>query len=450
MNKKTIILGGISSFLFIAIVMMIAGGIGKCDDQEYQIIQTVTGNVSIRDTPGFYLKNFASVWSYPRAIQKFWSEHTDEGGSENQSIKVTFNDGGEAYISAMIQYQTPITEDLRRKGHQNFSGSVENMTRAVRAHLVNCLKNSAPIMSASEHQSARKAEYRQVVENQLAHGLYAMKKVERELKDQFNEKGNPITVWATEIVDGDDGNPTIAQESPLQKYGLNVLQFSITSTKYDEKTLEQFGAKKEFFLKAEQAKAARQQEVQERLMVQEKGLREKAEVEADANKEKAKQETEADMRFQVAETEAQMKVAVAIQEKLEKEAIAAAQVAIAEQEKIVDETNASAKVRVAELAVEEAKLNALAANENAKAIKTLASAEEEKIAKAGAITEKEKVLAEIKMQRDGLVAQYLAQIKVPSVIMTGDKEGSNMSDKLINLRLLEATGILPTTNPSNN
>src|SRR5208337_4957165 len=47
-------------------------------------------------------------------------------------------------------------------------------------------------------------------------------------------------------------------------------------------------AKKESYLKAEQAKAERQQEYQQRLMVTEKGLRQVAEITAEENQKKAR------------------------------------------------------------------------------------------------------------------------------------------------------------------
>ena len=455
MTKNQIVMTSIAIFCVILLIIGFVGGVDKCDDHEWQIKQSVGGNVKIIDSPGWYLKMFATVWEYPRAVQKYWSEDPREGSPVDESIRVTFNDGGTAQMSSMIQYQTPITHDLRRMAHQNFSGSIDSMTNAVRSHLGNCLKNSAPLMSSSEHQSARKAEYRQVVEDQLREGLYKMRRIERILEDQLDENGNPTRLVATEIVLDDDGQPIVTQESPLKQYGLNILQFSITLTGYDDKTIEQFAAKKEFFLLAEKAKAERLGEIQKRLMVVEKGNREKAEVEAEANKEKAKQTIEATMAKEVAETGAAMRVAVAEQDKIEREVVAATQVAVAEQEKLVTETNAQAKVAVATLKVEEAKLNALAADEDAKAIIILAKAEEEKITKAGAITEQERVLAQLQMERDYKVAQALASINVPSIIMSGGGENGNkgnLTEKLVQLKLLEAAGLLDrkttTTAPS--
>lgn len=402
--------------LLLTVVIVMAYGLGKNDDQNWQIKQSITGHVEIIDTPGWYVKMFATVWTYPRAIQKYFSKSSAEGGLRDESIRGTFNDGGMAYFSTQIRFQTPVTEELRRKAHRDFSGNEDNMIQSVRAHLVNCIKNTAPLMSASEHQSARKAEFTQIVHAQLEKGLYVMRKVEKELKDRTDENGKPITVYATEIVLDENGQPKISSASPLEEYGLRILQFSITGTDYDNETLAQFKAKKEAFLAAEKSKAEREAEVQERLMIVEKGEKEITEIKIEANKAKEK-----------ATIEAEQKVAVAEQAAFE-----------AEMAKKKAETEAAQQVEVAKLKLEAAKLDA-------EAVVALADAEEKRIIKAGAFTEKDKGLAEIAAKRDAMVAAELSRIPVPGVVIGGGSSngsGDGTMGNLINMLLMKQSGIL--------
>ena len=415
----------------LAVIVVMKFGLGKNDDQDWQLKQSVNGNVTIINEPGWYLKAFATVTTYPRSVQRYFSLSKKEGGSKDESIQVTFNDGGRAFISTMVRFQTPINDTTRRKAHRDFGGSVDNMIESIRSHLINCCKSSAPLMSASEHQSARKAEFTQLVHDQLAHGLYKMKKVEKILKDRTDEKGNAITVNATEIVTDENGIPIISQKSPLDEYGITILQFSITGTAYDDMTLKQFEAKKASFLAAEKSKAEREQEVQQRLMIIEKGLREKAEVEAIANKEKATATIAAQQEKEVAELKAAKFVAVAVQEKLQ-----------ADQVKLKKEVEAAQKLEVA-------KLDKLAADQQAAQILVLADAEEQRIIKAGALTEREKGLAEIAAKRDALVAAELSKIQVPRALFTGGGQGGgDLMQNLINLKLMEGAGILDDGNTS--
>lgn len=400
--------------------------IGRNDVSTWQVKQSLNGEVTVIDEPGYYFKPFAKVWTYPRSIQTFYDDERKDN-KKDETIGVTFNDGGTAKVSAMVRFGLPADKEQRLQLHRTFGNSndCENITDAVWAHLVNTLKVSAPLMSASENQAGRKAEFNQVVEEQLRNGLYQMKIIPKIAKDQTDDKGQAITIYQTEIY-LENGKPKLAQSSPLSDYGLFVTQFSITGTVYDEQTLKQFASKKESFLAAEKSKAQREQEVQQRLMTVEKGLREKAEVEAEANKEKAK-----------VTIEAEQKVVVAAQQKLEAETVANRQLAIAEIEKKEAETKANNKLEVA-------RIMAKAADEEAKAIKTLANAQQEKIKSGGAITDKERILAEIARDRDVQIAQHLSNIRTPNIIMNGGGTGASSEgwqSNLMNLVMLRMAGI---------
>lgn len=417
----------LAAFAVVSILLIcIFGGFGYNATSDWQIIQSVSGNVKVKDDAGWYLRTFATIWTYPRAVMKEFKTHggmLTQERSDDESIKVTFNDGGIANMGITLRYATPKTEKFRRLLHSEFGGNIDNVTAAVKSHLVNCAKATAPLMSSSEHMSARKAEFTQLVHDQLSKGLYRMQRFEKSLK----ETGQDITIFATEIVPDTDGSPLIAQPSPLHQYELEVLQFSIEATEYDSKTLEKFAAKKDSLLKAEQAKAEREQEVQQRLMIVERGLRERAEVEATANVEKAAAVIRGQKEKEVAELEASKKVAVAQQTKLEAE------------------TKSRQQVEVAKLELEEQKLFTQSAGERAKQVSMTASAEAERINKAGGVTENQRVLAQIQATRDVEVARELAKINVPQVVMAGgnEKSGSSVLESLIQLTLLRSSGVLP-------
>lgn len=424
MSLQKIIKGGglvAGVALIILVLAVLVFGLGRNDDQNWQVKQSIMGNVTIIDQPGWYLKLGASVWTWPRSQQKFFSSSEEEGGAKDRSVRVTFNDGGQAQVSFFCKIQTPTLHDQRRKAHRDFSGRPDNMMEAVRSYLINCAKATAPLMSASEHQSARKAEFTQLVHEQLTDGLYEMRKIEKELKDRTDERGQPITVFATEIVRDENNNPVIAQASPLEQYGIQILQFSVTATEYDPETLAQFKAKKESYLAAEKSKAQREQEVQQRLMVVEKFLREKAEVEGQANKEKAQATIAAQQEKEVAELQAAKKVAVAEQERLQAEKI--------KQKALIDEQR---ELEVAELRLQ-------AAKKQAQAKIVLAEARQKEINLAGMITEKDKLLATIKKEMEVGVAEALSKVNVPSMIIVGGEDGGVGTDpiKLFGVKMLQ-------------
>jgi hypothetical protein len=475
----------IAACIVIAVVAMIgwrftAGLTGKNDLQSYQIWQGVGGDVKVIDTPGYYWNWFGTAWTYPKSVQAYWSASPKEGSIEDESIRVTFNDGGTAKISAMVQFSMPLDQDKRQKLHAMFGGNLENIKHAVHAHLVNCVKNTGPLMSASENQAARKSEFAQTVEDQLRRGLYVMKRTTVALKDRFDEKGQPIKVEATEIVKDEKGVAEQAETSPLLTYGIDVVQFSITGTDYDERTIAQFAAKQEAFLAAERSKAEREQEIQRKLMIEAQGLRQVAEIEAAANQAKAKavtegqqrvevamkekeaQETRARQEAQIAEIQAQQRVAVALKEKEAQETAAKQKLAVAEIEKQTIETRAKQEAEVQRIAAEmqlkvaelqarstvsKAEGDALAAAKQADGILALATAKAKEIDIAGAVKEHDKVLAEIERDKAIGVARELAKISVPQTIISGGgaegkSNGQSMTEVMMGLYLMKNLGII--------
>jgi hypothetical protein len=428
MNVKLVLAGVISLVVVIATVCMWNGLVGYNDYQDWQVYQSPTGNVEIIDAPGYYFKAFGKVWTYPRAIEAHYRQHDNQPG---ESIRVTFNDGGTAQVDAYVRIQLPTDTTHRLSLHQLFNANPNNIISAVQAHLTNCVKASGPVMSASENQASRKAEFNQIVEEQLSRGLFKMRRTEIELSDlaeivgsdESGVKERKAKVQATEIVTGKDGKPIVIQESPLSTYGIGIAQFSITDIDYDPATLKQFATKKESYLKAEQAKAERQQEVQQRLMVEERGRRQVADVQAEENQKKERATIQAEQALEVA------KIA-------KNEAVTKAQ----QRAEVAEQTK-----REAETLRQIAEIKAATAELDKKATISAAEAQQKAIELGGGISEEKRVLATIQADRDAKVASALAGVKVPSVVIVGS-EGSEgkakLSETLMNLLLLKQTGVI--------
>jgi hypothetical protein len=432
MNVKVAAAGIAAAILAVVGLIVFCGMVGHNNSTNFQILQSVTGNVTVVDRAGYYWKGFGTVWTYPRVMEARY-ENTHEKTTD-QSIRVTFNDSGNADIGAYARIELPTTTDKRLLMHQDFQGNPDNIKAAIRAHLINCVKASGPVMSASENQSSRKAEFNQIVEEQLVKGLFKMRRTSIELDDLseieevgVDAQGNKITkekkarVQATEIVLDKEGKPIVVQQSPLLHYDLGVNQFSITETEYDEATLRQFAAKKESYLNAEKSKAQRQEEVQQRLMVEEKGRRLVAEVQADENQKKERAVIQAQQAAEVAVIEKDRAVTAAKQ-KVE----VAAQL---EQESQALRKVASIKAETAEL--------------DKKATISAAEAQQKAIELGGGISEEKRVLAEIAAKRDAEVAAALSKVSVPQTVVGGGTAGGE--GNLLNLALLKYMGVLKDT-----
>ena len=76
-----------------------------------------------------------------------------------------------------------------------------------------------------------------------------------------------------------------------------------------------------------------------------------------------------------------------------------------------------------------------------------AEAKQKEIELGGGISDKDRILATIKADRDAAVAKALAEVRVPGVVIVGgnsaDGKGSSLTETLMNLLLLKSTGVLP-------
>lgn len=417
MSNKQIVSLIVAGILAIIVGFVIYLACGICDAQEKIVVQPLWGKVRVQTDPGPYWKGFAKTWAYPRNIEFRYNDDPDDGEKAKESTRVTFNDGGTAQISTYIRLQLPVEDDDMIAFHQQFGANEDNIKASVKSFMIDCLKSTAPLMSASENQSARKSEFRQTVLNQLQNGLYEMAVEKEEMKDLTDETGQEITIFKTSILRDADGRPIITAKSPLtEKFKMEVTQFSVTGTEYDDETMLQFAAKKKAFLGAEQAKAERGQQVQERLMIVEKGLREKAEAEAAANVLKA-----------TAVIAAEQKAEVALQTKIEAETVA------------------EQALSVAEIAKQEAQVKFETAAIDANAIIVLAKAEEEKIRLAGAITELEQMTIDAKVLMNEQMAKAIQEIKSPGVVMLGganDGSDGGWTKTLVQLKMMKDIGFL--------
>lgn len=437
MNVKYAAAGITAAMLAVVGLIVFCGMVGHNDATNYQILQSVSGNVTVIDRAGYYWKGFGTVWTYPRVMEARFDHTADK--AKDQSIRVTFNDSGNAQIGTYVRVALPITNEKRLLTHQDFQGNPENIKTAILAHLVNCVKASGPVMSASENQSSRKAEFNQIVEDQLIKGLFKMRRTTIELDDLseieevgVDAQGNKITkekkarVQATEIVLNKDGQPIVVQNSPLIHYDLLINQFSITETEYDDATLRQFAAKKESYLNAEKSKAQRQEEVQQRLMVEEKGRRQVAEIQAEENQKKERAIIQAQQAAEVAVIEKDRAVTAARQK-----------VEVANQLQAETET----LKKIAGIKAETAELDK-------KATISAAEAQQKAIELGGGISEEKRVLAEIAAKRDAEVAAALAKVNVPQTVVGGGSAGAGGEGNLLNLALLKYMGVLPAAPPA--
>ena len=400
------------------------------NEEHYQIVEFPNGDISVIDTTGFHFQAFGQVFTYPRYVDAYLSkagDETDRRESRNKdsSVRVTFNDGGWGFMSNHLKFQMPVTREKRIALHRHFGEGGETAIReAIGHHLINCLKNTGPLMSGSEHQSQRKAEFYQVVSDQLSKGLYSMERVKQKIErgDRTEGFGDEQDVqYITRIRRTADGQPVISAPSPLTEYGITVVQYNQTDTIYDPDTVTQISAKRNSYQLAEEAKAGVEKEHQKLQEVIEKGRLAVASVQAEQQKIKKGILVNAQKDLDVKGINQQEEVTIA--------------------EQAVGVAGENLKQVTTELETSKIAINI--ADAESRALISLSEATRAKLDQGGALSERDKMLAEMRMQRNTAIAKSISEIPSPRTVILSDNNSgqggsaNTTTETLMNLLKLQ-------------
>lgn len=239
------------------------------DVQNIQVIQSISGDVTVRREGGWYAMICPRIWEYPKASVEICKE------ADKDAIVMQFSNKSTATLNCQIGYRIDSTNDEQIiRLHQQVEGSDEKIWAKVRTTL-----QTVAQCVASQYTPSESVE-------------------------KFPE-------FAKKIAD------TIIHEQNLLSEGIDVVSFTCAGLpKYDKETVEQFARQKESDLAKRLASAEKEKLEAEILKTEANYKRELAEFRGKAEAETAKMTTEAERTKTLAEIAAQQKVEV---EKLEKE-----------------------------------------------------------------------------------------------------------------------------------
>lgn len=361
------------------------------DVQNIQVIQSVSGEVTVRREGGWYAMICPRIWEYPKASVEICNE------KDKDAILMQFSNKSTATLSCQIGYRIDSTNDEQViKLHQLVEGNEEKIWKIVQTSLQTAAQRVASQYTPSESV---------------------------EKFDEFQSK----------IV------KAILHDQDLLAKGIDVVSFTCAGLpRYDAETVAQFAKQKEADLAKRLAEAEKIKLEAEKLKVEANYQMQIAEQKGQAEAQMAKDVQSAEREKKMAEIAASKQVEVA---KLEKEKA----VIEVERQKEVAKVEAEKALAVAEVQKQTEKevLEAI----KLKAEQKVAEAEAKKVAieKSGAITELQQ--AELDLQKT--IAQYkwealgkaIAGIKLPQMMNIGGgiegKAGANPLEQLIQTLTLE-------------
>ena len=352
----------------VAVVLQFAH---KLENQNLAIVQSMTGDVDVRKTAGWWIQISPTITEYPKAgIYRLNSKDRD-------SLEIQFKNKSTATLNVNIGYRIDgASNETLIALHQQVEGRDEKIWTM----LLTALHPMAQSVTTKYDPS----------------DVIGGDKFDTMIKEMY-----------TAIMHNDE----------LLKHGIDVNYFAVDGRPIpDPNTKAQFDKQREADLAKRLAEAEKLKLEAETIRTKAQYDREIAEFKGKADAETAKLRTEAERQKELATIEAEKKVEVA---KLEKEQ---ATIEIEKQKEVAKiEAEKLREVAEIEKATEAARLEKekLVAEQ----VKVAALAKKEQIEKSGAITEKEKLQLEIDMQtKIGVAEAYgkaLASAKLPQMMVVG-------------------------------
>lgn len=389
MNKVIKKVVAIAACLVGVLFLVLLGKIGHDVGNEQIVVNQFpfSGNMAYWTEPGFKWQWFGRVTEYSRTAQIWFNEInvSDDGsvstrGCTNPASSITYSDKGKGFVIGSVRIELPTNAEQLALIQKHYGSEYRLINDLVKPTVAKVILACGPLMTSLESVAEKRNELTSYATDQLDNGIYKtrVKTVER-INTITGEKEK---IQQAEIVLDEDGNPMRSEKSPFVKYGLRASQFAITDLRYEQATNDQIAKQRQADMQIITAKAEAAQAQQETIKIEEQGKQKAAATKWEQEAIKAKAVTEAQQNFEVA------------------------------------------------------RLAALEAQENAKKVKAEGEAEayrQRKLVEAG-LSPKER--AEFDMRTKIGVAEALAKVNLPKVVMSGNTSGNNTAMDAVGLKMM--------------
>jgi len=313
MTPQRIFTLAISGILGIFVIVLAFQTVVVLDAEKIMVIQYPTGSLEWFTTPGPHMQWFGKVTKYPRRAPFWFSVFKDQGRSDDQSMKIRFNDGAHANISGSLSYELPVGDrDALMNIHMKF-GSPENLeAQLIRTVAEKAVYMTGPLMSSKESYSERRNQLISFIDDQIVNGVFQTRV--KTIQDKDPMTGAPRTVSITELITGSDGKPLRQDESPITQFKIRIYNLSLNEVKYEDRVEQQIGQQQNAIQQVQLAIAQAKEAEQKAITAAKQGEANAATAKWEQEVFKAKAVTEAQQKLEVARLE----VATAEQYKLKK------------------------------------------------------------------------------------------------------------------------------------
>jgi len=277
-SKITLVFLGIG---FIVLLFCLGSIVETNNEGYFQVKQAaLSGDMSVRLSPGLYFQNFGTIWTYKRVATVGFGEQKGEGSADIPAIPVIFNDGSKANISGLVRVRLPDNQDDIFSLKREFSGGFDHFIIAGIVPIVrNAVKLAANLRSAQDAYTTL-ALFQQAVEDQLRNGTYLTEskviEIERATGDVEERQVTSILRYPKDSQEvTEDGTPLANRPMRIadrfKDLGCEVNECVISIPDFDDLVENMIAKRKEETMKTELSKQAAIRAQQDALTAVEQG-----------------------------------------------------------------------------------------------------------------------------------------------------------------------------------
>lgn len=371
---KTLIAGAVAVLAIVFVSLL--GKIGEDVKNETIVVNQFpfTGKMEYWTTPGFNWQWFGKTTTYYKTSQLWFGSDNEDGQRMGNPIPVIFNDASDGQIYGSLRVKLPTETVYLERIQTDYNGMERLMQDLVRPTVTKVIYASGPLMSAFESYAEKKNDLIEYITDQLNNGVYKTTVKQVETVDPITGEKKTVKIASLVPDENSAGGYKRSESSPFSYYGLEIGQVAVSRIDYSDKVKQQIAQQQEANMMVQTSKAKTLAAQQEAIRAEEAGKAAAMEAKWSQEKVKAVAVTKAQQEYEVARLEAQKAAEEAKKIKAQGEAEAAA---------------ARAKVS------------------------------------AGLSPE---VKAQIEKETKIGVAQALANIKLPTIVMAGGNHGNSAMD----------------------
>ncbi|MCC6371422.1 MAG: hypothetical protein IT236_10500 [Bacteroidia bacterium] len=306
-------------FGVLVLIFLIFSGsvVENVDNSEIVIIQSAfSGKVSVYTTPGPVAQNFGTATHYKKSNQFWFSNKSDENNKNNErekqtednSIKIRFNDGGHGNISGSVRWYMPQDEKAILKLHTDFGSQMAIEQQLIRQVVTKAVYMTGPLMSSKESSAEKRNDLLSYIEDQSINGVYRTKQEDIKVHDDLMNTDKTVTV--VKIVE--KANQPLRQElSAIKQYNISLQGLAINSIEYDEEVEKQIKVQQQAYMQVQTAIANSKKAEQDAITTELQGKAAAAKAKWEQEVIKAQAITQAQQQKEVAELDAQTAILAA-------------------------------------------------------------------------------------------------------------------------------------------